>query len=221
MSRGRSVRRMTVVLLVSALLLSGCGDPSALPQVAYDRISDYFDDWAARDDEAARRASAELRNWSPERGAAAAARPVKVLLPSVGVSSRLERLGLDSDGAIETPRDWQRAGWYRGGPRPGDIGAAVILGHVDSTTGPAVFLRLRELRPGDEIRVTRADGSVAIFAVDRLEQHRKTRFPTDEVYYPTPEPTLRLVTCGGDFDTRARSYRDNLVVFASLRSIRA
>ena len=220
MTRGRSVHRMAVVLLVSAVLLSGCGDPTALPQVAYDRISDYFDDWAAQRDEAPRQASDELRNWSPERGAAAAARPVRVGLPSVRVSSRLERLGLDSDGAIETPHDWQRAGWYRGGPRPGDIGAAVILGHVDSTTGPAVFHRLRKLRPGDEIRVTRADGSVAIFAVDRLEQHRKTRFPTDEVYYPTPEPTLRLVTCGGDFDTQARSYRDNLVVFATLRSIR-
>lgn len=220
MIRRRSVHRMAVVLIVSATLLSGCADPSTLPQVAYDRISDHFDDWAARREEAPRQASDKLRNWSPERGAAAAARPVRVRLPSVGVSSRLERLGLDSDGAIETPRHWQRAGWYDGGPRPGDIGAAVILGHVDSTTGPAVFYRLSELRPGDEIRVARADGSVAIFAVDRLEQHRKTQFPTDEVYYPTPQPTLRLVTCGGDFDTQARSYRDNLVVFARLRSIR-
>jgi sortase (surface protein transpeptidase) len=97
----------------------------------------------------------------------------------------------------------------------------VILGHVDSTTGPAVFYRLRDLEPGDPVRVTRGDGSVAIFEVDRLEQHRKTRFPTDRVYFPTPEPTLRLVTCGGDFDTAAGSYRDNLVVFATLRTTRA
>jgi hypothetical protein len=211
---------MAVVLLASAMLLSGCGDPSALPQVAYDRISGYFDDWAAQREQTPQRASDELRDWSPERGGVAASRPVEIRLPSVGVSSRLERLGIDGDGAIETPQDWQRAGWYRGGPRPGDVGAAVILGHVDSTTGPAVFYTLRNLRPGDEIRVRRADGSVAVFAVDRLEQHRKTRFPTDEVYYPTPEPTLRLVTCGGDFDTQARSYRDNLVVFATLLSIR-
>lgn len=220
MSRGRSVPRMTVTLLVSAVLVSGCADPTALPQVAYDRISDHFDRWAEQREEAPRQAPAELQNWAPEGRAATTARPVKVRLPSVGVSSRLERLGLDGDGAIETPTDWQRAGWYRGGPRPGDVGAAVILGHVDSTTGPAVFYRLRRLRRGDEIRVTRADGSVAVFAVDRLEQHRKTRFPTDDVYYPTPEPTLRLVTCGGDFDTQAGSYRDNLVVFATLRAIR-
>ncbi|HSJ46157.1 MAG TPA: class F sortase [Euzebyales bacterium] len=211
---------MAVPLLVSAVLLGGCGDPSALPQIAYERIGDYFDDWAARREEAPQRASDELRNWSPERGRTAEPRPVGIRLPSVGVSSRLEPLGIDRDGAIRTPQDWQRAGWYRGGPRPGDIGAAVILGHVDSTTGPAVFYRLRDLRPGDEIRVRRADDSVAVFAVDRLEQHRKTRFPTDEVYYPTPEPTLRLVTCGGDFDAQAGSYRDNLVVFATLRSIR-
>jgi hypothetical protein len=212
---------MAAALLVSATLLSGCADPTALPQVAYDRISDHFDRWAEQREEAPPQASAELRNWAPDRDVAAAPRPVAVRLPSVGVSSRLERLGLDDGGAIETPADWQRAGWYRDGPRPGDIGAAVILGHVDSTSGPAVFFRLRRLRRGDEIRVTRADGSVAVFAVDRLEQHRKTRFPTDEVYYPTPEPTLRLVTCGGRFDTLARSYTDNLVVFATLRAIRS
>lgn len=220
MTRRRSVRRMAVVMLVSTVLLGGCADPAALPRAAYDRIGDHFDEWAAQREDAPRQASADLRNWAPERGAPVAARPVAVRLPSLRVSSRLERLDLDDDGAIETPADWQRAGWYRGGPRPGDVGAAVILGHVDSTTGPAVFYRLRRLRPGDEIRVTRADGSVAVFTVDRLEQHRKTRFPTDEVYYPTPEPTLRLVTCGGEFDTEARSYRDNLVVFASLDSIR-
>jgi len=221
MTRRRTVPRMAVVLLVSATLLSGCADPTALPQVAYDRIGDYFDRWAEQREEAPRRASAELRDWAPDRDVAAAPRPVAVRMPSVGVSSRLERLGLDESGAIETPTDWQRAGWYRDGPRPGDIGAAVILGHVDSTSGPAVFYRLRRLRRGDEIRVPRADGSVAVFAVDRLEQHRKTRFPTDEVYYPTPEPTLRLVTCGGTFDTTARSYTDNLVVFATLRAIRS
>lgn len=221
MTRRRSAPRTTVALLVSAALLSGCADVTALPRLAHDRLDAYFDDWATRHDDEPSQAPAALRGYAPERGVTASPRPVRVRLPSVGVSSRLERLGLASDGAIQTPRAWQRAGWYRGGPRPGDAGAAVILGHVDSTSGPAVFYRLRELRRGDEIRITRADGSVAVFAVDRTEQHRKTRFPTDEVYYPTPEPTLRLVTCGGDFDTAARSYTDNLVVFASLRSVRS
>jgi hypothetical protein len=203
------------------VLSSGCGQLGRLPEATFDRTVSYFDNWAdAREEpEPATRVTAELRDYAPDASQAQTA-PVRVRLPSVGIASDLERLGLDDDGAIQTPQDWQRAGWYRGGPRPGEIGAAVILGHVDSTSGPAVFYRLRRLRPGDEILVRRADGSVAVFTVDRLEQHRKTRFPTDDVYFPTPEPTLRLVTCGGAFDRQARSYTDNLVVFATLDVIR-
>jgi sortase (surface protein transpeptidase) len=93
----------------------------------------------------------------------------------------------------------------------------VIVGHVDSKRGPAVFYRLRELRRGDRIEITRTDGSVVTFVVDRLEQHAKTRFPTDDVYLPTLEPTLRLVTCDGAFDRFTGHYRDNLVIFADLR----
>jgi sortase (surface protein transpeptidase) len=119
------------------------------------------------------------------------------------------------------------AGWYAGGThpddpkgtRPGDPGSAVILGHVDSKVdGPAVFFRLRELRRGDEIKVVRADGSTVLFAVDRTEQFPKSRFPTDDVYYPTGTPELRLVTCGGSFDATAGHYRSNVIVFATLRS---
>jgi hypothetical protein len=222
MRRGGGARCVAAsLLLVSMLLLAGCADATAPARAAYERAGDYFDRWAAAREEAPAQAPAQLKDYTPSRKANnAAARPVRVRLPTVGVSSNLERLGVDDDGAIETPQDWQRAGWYRGGPRPGDVGAAVILGHVDSTSGPAVFYRLRKLRPGDPIRIVRADGSVAVFVVDRLEQHRKTRFPTDQVYFPTPEPTLRLVTCGGAFDTDAHSYEDNLVVFATLRSIR-
>jgi sortase (surface protein transpeptidase) len=107
------------------------------------------------------------------------------------------------------------AGWYAPGTRPGDPGSAVILGHVDSKRGPAVFFRLRELRPGDEIRVGRADGSSVRFTVQRTEQYGKQRFPTDEVYYPTLTPALRLVTCGGEFDATAGHYRSNVIVFAT------
>ena len=109
------------------------------------------------------------------------------------------------------------AGWYEGGTRPGDPGSAVILGHVDSTSGPAVFYRLRELRPGDRVEVVRAGGSRVAFTVDRVEQYPKRRFPTAEVYYPTLGPKLRLVTCGGAFDDATGHYTDNVIVFASLR----
>lgn len=219
---GRGAGLRTIVgLALTMVLTSGCAGVAELPGAAYDATVDYFDRTAAEQEPDPRPTAADLRRYAPRRGAEAEARPVRVAVPAIGVRSNLERLGLADDGAIQTPRDWQRAGWFRGGPRPGELGAAVILGHVDSTRGPAVFFRLRTLEPGDEIRVTRADRSVAVFTVDRVEQHRKTRFPTDDVYFPTPEPTLRLVTCGGDFDTDARSYTDNVVVFASLDRVSA
>ncbi|MBW3604619.1 MAG: class F sortase [Actinobacteria bacterium] len=203
-------------LVLGTVLLSGCGDVRAVPGAAYDRAVSYFDRWAQEREPEPASVADGLRDYAPTAHSATVAKPVRVEIPSVGIASDLERLGLAGDGAIETPDDWASAGWYRGGPRPGQQGAAVILGHVDSTTGPAVFYRLRQLEPGDRITVERADGTAAIFEVDRVEQHGKTRFPTDEVYYPTPEPTLRLVTCGGAFDTEARSYTDNVVVFARL-----
>ena len=97
------------------------------------------------------------------------------------------------------------------------MGPAVVLGHVDSAEwGPGVFFDLGALRPGDEITVTREDGSAAVFAVDRVERHRKDDFPTIEVYGNTDDAQLRLITCGGAFDPDARSYEDNVVAFASL-----
>ncbi|RBY84028.1 class F sortase [Blastococcus sp. TF02A-26] len=146
----------------------------------------------------------------------AVAEPVRVRVPGIGVDSALEQLGVDGAGALETPADYDVAGWYRGGPAPGDVGPAVLAGHVDSTDGPAVFWRLRDLAPGDEVLVDRADGTAARFTVTRVERHPKDAFPTDAVYGPTPDAQLRLVTCGGEFDRAARSYRDNVVVFAEL-----
>jgi sortase (surface protein transpeptidase) len=115
------------------------------------------------------------------------------------------------------PSRWEVAGWYAPGTRPGDPGSAVILGHVDSKRGPAVFYRLRQLRRGDAINITRADGSSVRFTVQRIEQYDKQRFPTDDVYYPTLTPTLRLVTCGGEFDAAAGHYRSNVIVFATMQ----
>jgi sortase (surface protein transpeptidase) len=157
------------------------------------------------------------RGFRSARGYQGTPVPVRIEIPRIGVASALDRLGRAPDGTIQEPRRWAVAGWYAPGTRPGDPGSAVILGHVDSKGGPAVFFRLRQLRRGDQLKVGRADGSVVRFVVQRTAQYPKRRFPTEEVYYPTLTPTLRLVTCGGTFDATAGHYRSNIIVFAALR----
>ncbi len=139
--------------------------------------------------------------------------PVAVSIPSLQLETALVPLGLTSSGQIEAPKDYDRAGWFQEGTRPGDSGAAVIAGHVDSKTGPAVFYHLSTLRPGAEVIVERKDGSAATFRVDRLATYPKDDFPTVEVY-ATNGRELRLITCGGAFSEG--EYEDNVVVFASL-----
>jgi sortase (surface protein transpeptidase) len=117
---------------------------------------------------------------------------------------------------VEVPDDFARAGWFAGGPQPGQIGPAVIAGHVDSRTGPAVFYRLHELRPGDQVRVVRADRRVVSFQVESLASYPKWALSADEVFGATTAPSLRLITCAGSFDRARRSYRDNLVVSARI-----
>lgn len=143
-----------------------------------------------------------------------AALPVAVQVPAIGVDSRLVTLGLDAEGALETP-PYELAGWYGGGPKPGQVGAAVIAAHVDSKTGPAVFFRLRDLRPGDAVSVAYDDGSTVSFVVTDARTYPKSQFPTRLVYGPTAGPELRLITCSGAFDRRSGSYQDNLVVWAA------
>jgi sortase (surface protein transpeptidase) len=144
-----------------------------------------------------------------------AAPPVRVRVPAIGVDSELLRLGTDATGALVPPEDFQRAGWFAAGAVPGDVGPAVVAGHVDSVDGPAVFSRLDDLVPGDEVLVDRKDGTTAYFTVTGVGRYPKNDFPTEVVYGPTPRAELRLVTCGGDFDRSRRSYVDNVVVFAS------
>lgn len=148
-----------------------------------------------------------------------AAPPERVRIPRIGVDSTLVGLRRLRDGTLEVPRDFAVAGWYRQGVKPGDTGAAVLVGHVDSFTGPAVFFRLRELHRGDRITVLRSDGSRAVFAVYATERVPKDDFPTARVYGDTRGAELRLLTCGGQFDQRTRHYEDNQVVYA--RKVRA
>jgi sortase (surface protein transpeptidase) len=139
--------------------------------------------------------------------------PMRLEIPAIGVSSPMVRLGLNPDRTMQVPGDFQVAGWFTGGPQPGQLGPAVA-GHVDSRTGPAVFYRLRDLRPGDQVRVVRADRLAVRFQVESLASYPKRSLPDEAVYGATTAPALRLVTCAGSFDRERHSYRDNLVVSA-------
>lgn len=150
----------------------------------------------------------------------AVAAPVSLSIPAIGVRSSVLALGQAADGSLQPPPpgpDYDRAGWYRYSPRPGAVGPAIVVGHVDSKArGPSVFFRLGELRPRDVVRIARADGTIAVFAVDDVRRYRKAQFPTQLVYGNTRRAALRLISCGGPFDRATGHYRDNVVVTASL-----
>ena len=140
--------------------------------------------------------------------------PMAITIPSIGVKAGIVGVGLQADGAMQLPEPDQ-VGWYKRGPRPGAPGPAVLIGHVDSRTGPDVFYRLRELRPRDEILIRQRDGSTTRFIVGRLERHPKTALPTNRIWPTTSKPVLRLITCGGPFNHATGHYRDNLIVYAA------
>ena len=142
------------------------------------------------------------------------ARPVSLTIPLIGVQTRLVYLGLTSDGALQVPSSTSVAGWYTGSPRPGAIGSAIIVGHIDSYVGPGIFFRLSTLRRGDKIYVRRADGTLVEFRVTSVQTYLKDHFPTEDVYGPTPDAELRLITCGGAFDHATGHYLSNIVVYA-------
>ena len=150
----------------------------------------------------------------PQQRSAQVSPPVTLTIPSIGVQTSLIRLGLAADGTLQVPRSTAVAGWYTGSPRPGAVGSAVIAGHIDSRTGPGVFFRLSLLRPGDRVYVRRADGTLAVFLVTAVRQFPKDSFPTSAVYGPTPDPEVRLITCGGTFDPQLGSYLSNTIVYA-------
>jgi LPXTG-site transpeptidase (sortase) family protein len=152
---------------------------------------------------------------SPEPAESAElAQPVTVRVPALGIKARLQPLELDRRGRLQPPA-YGRAGWYAEGPEPGEPGAAVIAGHLDSTTGPDVFATLAQARRGHRVLVDLVDGTVAAFRVVDTAQFSQQEFPTDRVYADVRRPALRLITCGGDYDTATGRYLDNVVVFAA------
>jgi sortase (surface protein transpeptidase) len=153
---------------------------------------------------------------APQPDIAPVAKPVSVIIPAIGVRSGLVRLGLTSSGQLQVPSTVAVAGWYTGSARPGAIGAAVIVGHIDSQTAPGIFYRLDQLHPGNKVYVRRADGTLAVFRVTSVRSYLKADFPTLAVYGPVPYAELRLITCGGTFDFATGHYLSNTIVYASL-----
>ncbi|AGM02754.1 class F sortase [Amycolatopsis keratiniphila] len=150
----------------------------------------------------------------------APAKPARLEIPAIGVrTGEIIDLGLAGDGTLEVPHDAVTTGWFTGGPAPGEIGPAVLAGHVDYKKVPGVFVRLKELKAGDEALVHREDGITAVFTVYAVERHPKASFPTEKVYGDTTGPELRLITCGGDFDSSTGNYLDNVVAFAKLTRV--
>ncbi|MCX4789140.1 MULTISPECIES: class F sortase [unclassified Streptomyces] len=146
--------------------------------------------------------------------------PTRLQIPSLAVKAPFTDLSIGADGQLNPPppNDSNLVGWFKGGVTPGERGAAIVAGHVDTTTGPAVFLQLQFLKPGSTVDITRADGSVATFKVDAVETFSKAKFPNKRVYSDTPSAQLRLITCGGPYNRKAKHYEDNVVAFAHLES---
>jgi LPXTG-site transpeptidase (sortase) family protein len=141
------------------------------------------------------------------------AAPVRIEIPSIDVDAEIVPVGLADDGSMEVP-DFGLAAWYTEGPEPGAKGPAVVVAHVDSRSGPDVFYRLKDLQAGDQITITRQDGSVGSWTVASQEQVDKDELPTDRIWNDTDQPLLRLITCGGIFDRGIGHYEDNIIVYA-------
>jgi LPXTG-site transpeptidase (sortase) family protein len=185
------VLRRALLAAVSALLFAGCGataTPAAPPP-------------------------------APVSAGLSRSLPTALDVPAIDAKSTLVSLGLNPDRTVEVPPVDQplQAGWYEYGPTPGEIGPAVILGHIDGDHRKGIFWRLHELKPGDPVHVGRADGGQLTFEVTKVDQIAKKAFPTEAVYGNTAEPELRLITCGGTYDAANRNYLDNVIVYAKLK----
>ena len=144
--------------------------------------------------------------------------PTRLRIPSIGVDAAVESLGIGASGELVAPVDYDLAGWFAGGVFPGEVGPAILAGHVDSPTGPAVFLRIGELAVGDEVLVESSNGETLTFEITGSRQSSKAEFPTSDVYSNVPRPELRLITCAGTFDHAIGHYTDNLILFAALKA---
>lgn len=206
---------MAVVLCAAATmtaLLAGCGTGTAKPTAAGTTTS------AVAAGTIVPGPGGTSTSTSAQQTRSAGALPASVKIPSINASSTLVALGENPDGTVQVPpvSTPMQAGWYVGSSAPGEVGPAVLLGHVDGDSQEGIFYRLHELVPGATVQITRADGTVLTFSVTKVDKVAKSAFPTDAVYGPTGDPELRLLTCGGAFDQAAHSYVDNVIVYAKL-----
>lgn len=146
--------------------------------------------------------------------------PVQLRIPAIGMSVSLITLGENADGTVQVPDNDRQPGWFRLGPTPGQLGSAVILGHVDNTSGPGIFFDLRTLAAGDPVFVDRADGGTVEFVVNAVASYPHSDFPAQRVYGSHGSSALQLVTCGGIFDHATGGYLSNIVVYTSLIKVR-
>lgn len=210
-------RRLTAIVIAAGLALAGA---SAIGYALNDQQS------APEPAQAMPATSSPPRGPDPTATPTAtppgmpASPPVSISIPAIGVSSVVNDVGLNPDGTIQVPQPgplYDQAAWFRGSPTPGEAGPSVILGHIDSARdGPSVFFDLGDLKPGQQVRVDRADQTATIFEIDAVKSYPKADFPQQTVYGYTAQPSLRLITCSGSFDPGTRQYRDNTVVFAHL-----
>lgn len=161
-------------------------------------------------------ASSSLVPPAPGSPVQAAPPPVRVRIPALNIDAALDPLQLDSDQVLIPPA-YGRAGWYQAGPEPGEGGRAVIAGHVDSKTGPDVFAALGRAQSGDRVLIRQAGGSALTFVVDSVGVYPQSAFPTERVYGGSKRRAeIRLITCGGAYDSVRGGYQSNVIVFGHL-----
>ena len=190
----------------------GAPTPTVNPAVSIG-VTSQIDPAANRQSRSSRTSTSKATNVSKP---IARSRPIHLSIPKIHVSAQLSVLGLGKNGTVNVPSNFAVPGWYEGGRSPGQKGSAVILGHVDSTSGAAVFYHLNQLKLGNKVDVTLQDGKRLVFAVIGVRQYKKTNFPDKLVYGARDYPALQLVTCGGIFDPVTHHYLSNIVVFTAL-----
>ena len=197
----------TACALALSVMLVSCASPSRTDAAGDRAASPTTNASRAIPDKSSQSTSTDTVNGT-------SIRPLRLRIPSIGVDTRLETLGVTRLGRLRPPVDPQRAGWFPGSAVPGELGPAVVAGHRDSRVGPAVFWHLTDLRLGDSVIVTRSDGATVRFEVAQIRRVPRANFPTEQVYGATPDRMLRLITCGGLYDHVHGRYLDNVLVVA-------
>jgi sortase (surface protein transpeptidase) len=203
-------RRRLLIATISVALIVGAAVGARLSESRAERVSTAVK--ASAVGRTARRSLVAAR--TPARRAMPI--PLRISIPAIGVDAPIVRLGLNPDRTIQVPKNFAEAGWFQPGPEPGERGAAVIVGHLDSRLGPGVFYRLHELPVGAVIKIKVQDGRTVRFIARSMIRVPKSRFPTTRVYVHTGPPALRLVTCAGKLNWATGHHRDNYIVFATL-----